>query len=465
MWLRETRDTATSRTLRTIIIAAMSQIPTSKALNLPLDIISEIFKNFSTPVAIDWQPKSFPWFLGQICARWRKVFLSMSAHFWGNIEIDVWGAKKPFPDSVASFERALDILNFCLKCNEGCLLSFSFKMGIHCVQEYAYVTDILDALIAQSMQWSKAELGLQVAEFQRLHQVKGHIPRLQSLAVAQVEFLHFTPNESIYERFADTFEDSPSLTHLQLYLSDIKGWKFDWSSIVVLRLNIWTNADYLVAVLSQSVRVEDLDVDWRNDSNSDSDSELIDIARSMITLSSLRKLTIHKNVCSVLGVLTAPSLEHLSLCSGGHVEAVTAFLRRSSCPLGHLELRYCLSPAVAAEVLSVIPGLPSLMIDEYNEDDGLIKLFNCNLPEGALLIGPRLKSLQVDFVEGLKQGGVVELSTMVASRAQNVEVDGLQELTFWADFCQGKVDLTILQSQCGEHDVKLIVGGRWEGDT
>ena len=150
----------------------MTQIPISKALNLSPDIIREIFKNFATPVAIDWKPKSFPWFLGQICAPWRRVFLSMSAHFWGNIAIDVWSAKKPLTESAAFFECALDILNFCLKCNEGCPLSFSFKMGLHYVHEYTYVTDILDALIAQSMRWLKAELILQVAEFQRLHQVK-----------------------------------------------------------------------------------------------------------------------------------------------------------------------------------------------------------------------------------------------------------------------------------------------------
>lgn len=266
------------------------------------------------------------------------------------------------------------------------------------------------------------------------------------------------PTESVYERFSDTFEDSPSLTHLQLHISDIKAWKFDWSSIVVLRLEILTNADYLFAVLSQPLRVEELDVDWRNDS--DSDLELIDIAQ--ITLSSLRRLTIRWDVRTVLGSLTAPSLEHLSLCSEGHAGAVTAFLRRSSCPLRHLELQSPLSPAVAVEVLSVLPGLSSLRIHAYNVDK-LIKFFNCNLPESALMLVPRLKSLQVQFMGGLKQGEVVELSSMVASRAQNVEVDGLQELTFWTDRCQGKVDLTILQSQCEEQDVKLTVGGPWRG--
>ena len=138
-------------------ISVMTQIQT---LNLPSEIISEIFKNFSTPVMpIHQWPKSFPWFLGHICARWRIIFLSMSTHFWGNIKINISKTMKPYPLSVAWFERALDILNFCLKCNEGCPLSFSFNMSaLHCTEEYVYVIGILNALLAQSMRWVEVEL-------------------------------------------------------------------------------------------------------------------------------------------------------------------------------------------------------------------------------------------------------------------------------------------------------------------
>ena len=59
------------------------------------------------------------------------------------------------------------------------------------------------------------------------------------------------------------------------------------------------------------------------------------------------------------------------------------------------------------------------------------------------------------------QEEVVELSTMVASRAQNIKVDGLQELTLWANYSYVKIDLTILQSQCEEQDVKLTVAGNF----
>ena len=443
----------------------MTQIQISK---FPTEIITEIFKNFSTPVLIHQGPKSFPWFLGHICTRWRIVFLSMSTDFWGKININFFKTVKQFPLTVAWFERALDIFNFCLKCNEGCPLSFSFNMGTwHYAEEYLYVIDILNALLTQSMRWAKVELYVQGAEVPRLHHIKGRMPLLRSLIFAQREQIDDweelgMPIDPGFARFVNAFEDSPSLTHLELDMPNLKAWKCDWSSLVVLRLKSLSSADGLVAVLSQSMRLEELQVIWQ-DVDVDSISGPIDRAHSMITLSSLKKMMLPWNVFDVLGVLAAPGLKHLSITFGNseeHAGIVRAFLRRSSCPLGHLVLEYA-SPAVTVEVLSVIPGLPSLDIYHSRGINGIIQLFNCNLPEGALLIGPRVKSLQLHVMGGLMQEEVVELSTMVASRAQNIKVDGLQELTLWANYSYVKIDLTILQSQCEEQDVKLTVAGNF----
>ena len=132
----------------------MTQIQTSKILNLSTEIITEIFKNFSTPVIIYLRRSMyFPWFLGQICARWRLVFLSMSTHFWGNIAISFFGGTA----HPGLFKRAWDMLNFCLKNSEECQcpLSFSFGTGGSYYKKYSYVIDILDALLARSMRWGR----------------------------------------------------------------------------------------------------------------------------------------------------------------------------------------------------------------------------------------------------------------------------------------------------------------------
>ena len=388
----------------------------------------------------------------------------MSPHFWGHIEINVYRAYKPFPRSVAYFERALDILNFCLKCNEGYPLSFSFWMGTHYTEEYLYVIDILDALLAQSMRWAKVNLRIQAAEIPRLHGIKGRMPLLQSLVFAQTELEDFfVPIDPGFARFVDAFEDSQSLTQLELYMSNITGWNCNWSLLVVLRLKSLSTTDGLVAALSQSVRLEELEVTWPKYSPYSFSGPIDIIAPSMITLSSLKTMTLPWNVFDVLGVLTAPSIKHLSIefrIRNEHAGIVAAFLRRSACLLEHLVLQFA-SPAVAVEVLSVIPSLPSLELRHFNNVDGIIKVFNCNLPDGALRIAPRLKSLQVHLSGDLKQGEVVELSTMVAARARNVEVDALRELTVWADYSwtRSRIDFAMLQSQCEEQGVKLTIGG------
>ena len=206
-----------------------------------------------------------------------------------------------------------------------------------------------------------ASLVVNATEVRRLHCIKGRTPLLKSLTVAnsgswEWENL-FTPTDP---EFIDAFEDSPSLMDLNLYMP-IKGWKFHWSSIVVLWLGL-ENTENLAVALSQSTRLERLEVEWRGVST-DLDSVPIDAAQSMITLSSLKKMRLPWNVLNMLEVLTAPRLEHLFVRFGHsnlHDAAgiVAAFLRRSSCPLGRLELDAA-SPAAITEILSVVPGLPS----------------------------------------------------------------------------------------------------------
>ncbi len=436
-----------------------TQLQTSNAMKLSPEIVSEIFKNFSTTVIIH-KPQLFPWFLGQICAGWRAVFLSLSTQFWGYIAIDVSQTKKQFPDSTAYFERALDILNFCLKCSEGCPLSFMFKLSaFYYADEYAYVVDILDALITQSMRWLTAQFySVPATELRRLHYVKGRIPLLQSFVFMRSE--DFWPLGTVEplpvdERFAGTFEQSPSLKRLQL--SDITISKFHWTSIESFQLRSLTDAGKLVAALSQATSLKVLEIGW-----GDANREPIDIdnAQGMVTLPSLKKLILHTH--NIFGALTAPALEHLSVNFQRRKEQIVtipSFVHRSSCPLKHLSLWYS-EPEAAVEVLSHIPGLSSLLFrDNHLGIRRSIKFLDCNTLEGTTLVAPRLKSLEMDIRAELNTLPLTELRAMVASRARNPGVDGLQELLLRTDSTEPSLgDLTILQEQCKQHKVKLTVG-------
>ena len=197
--------------------------------------------------------------------------------------------------------------------------------------EYLYATDILDALLAQSMRWVMVELFMPFAEVQRLHCIKGRTPLLKSLTFGQQHRNCEDFSMPIDPNFELSFEDSPSLTHLNLdVFTSIEGWKFDWSSMVVLRLKLPYAAN-LVDILSQSMGLEELEVIWPMER---SRSAPIDIARSMITLSSLKKMKLPWNVVNLLAVLTAPVLQHLKigdLDERYEIGIVAAFLRRSFC--------------------------------------------------------------------------------------------------------------------------------------
>ena len=427
----------------------VTQVQTSKAMKLSPEIVSEIFNNFSTTMTIH-NPHLYPWFLGQICAGWRNVFLSPSTRY---IEINV----SKFYQRSASFERVLDILNFCLKCSEGCPLSFTFRMGTdYYAGEYAYVVDILNALITQSMRWVTAEFfSLPIIELRRLHCVKGRIPLLRSFVLT-----HRTikpPQEVI----SNVFEQAPTLK--RLLLSDINVSKFHWASIESFRLGSLTDAASrkLVAALSQATSLKELEIGWEDINRR---SINVDMEKAgNVTLPSLKRLVLHAH--NIFEALTAPGLEHLTVnFQGGRNQnqiktSISSFIHRSSCPLKHLSLWYA-DTEVTVEVLSGTPGLSSLLL--HDNCDGIrraIKSLNCDIPEGASLIAPRLKSLEMEVPWAEPNTLSMELSAMhmVASRARNPGVDGLQELSFRTDSTKPG-DLIILQWQCEQHNVKLTVG-------
>ena len=430
-----------------------TQIRTSKAMKLFPEVVSEIFKNFSTTVIIH-KPQLFPWFLGQICAGWRNVFFSSTRY----IEIDVSGMKQ-FPDSAAGFERTLDILNFCLKCSKECPLSFTFRMSTgYYAGEYAYVIDILNALISQSMRWLTAEFhSLPDVELQRLHCVKGRTPLLQSLVFRHREvWSDCSTIKPVDERFTGPFKQSPSLQRLQL--SDMMTIsEFHWSSIESFWLRSLTDAEAgkLVTALSQATSLKVLFIGRGDISRHPID---IDDAQSMVTLPSLKKLTIDGH--NILGVLTAPGLEHLFFNFGKRKEqimTISSFVDRSSCPLKRLSLWYS-EPAATVDVLLHIPGLSSLLL-RHNHDGirGSIKFLDCDMPEGASLVVPRLKSLKMEITARLDTSLLMEISAMVTSRARNPGVDGLRELSLRTNSTKPRGDVTILKKQCKLHNVKLIV--------
>ncbi|KAF8729434.1 hypothetical protein AX14_006118 [Amanita brunnescens Koide BX004] len=429
------------------------------AMDFSPSILREIFKNFSTSVVIH-KPESFPWFLGHICAEWRRVFLFMTPQLWSNLSIDlrVSSAKKHFPHSSAHLERALDILRVCLKRSGGHPLSFSFSMcKSHYAEEYTYVVDMLDALIGQSMRWLTAELCLRDAELQRLHRAKEHTPLLRSLTLIRSDEPTWssTPIAPVAERFADIFSNSPSLTQLQL--SSITTWKFDWSSLLVLKLASTVDTKNLLKILPQATHLEELETSCMKGGI----LHLTPVHKvtGSVVIPSLKKLTLVD--VAVLKTLVTPGLEYLSLHlfgSEGKSTVITDFMRQSSPLLQHLTF-WSACPTILANILPLIQSLIRL---EFHDDNltwlrEIVQLFNCDLSEAQSPSVPRLKVLCLS--SQLQQELITDLSAMVASRARNPGVDCLQELVVSARKPRTKVtvDLTALQTSCEEYGVRLTI--------
>ena len=97
----------------------------------------------------------------------------------------------------------------------------SFWMGTHYTEEYSYVSDILDALLlAQSTRWVKVVLCIPGPEIPRLHCIKGRIPLLQYLVFSQTELEEISmPIDLGFSRFVDAFEDSQSLSPVEIIVN------------------------------------------------------------------------------------------------------------------------------------------------------------------------------------------------------------------------------------------------------
>ena len=96
--------------------------------DLPIEILRQIFAYSSSSLRVR-RAHEFPWYLGQVCSRWRALFFSMRSTFWKRIEIN-WD--NDFPRRTRFAESVKAILAFFLNRTQGAPFSFSlFRKGDH----------------------------------------------------------------------------------------------------------------------------------------------------------------------------------------------------------------------------------------------------------------------------------------------------------------------------------------------
>ena len=278
----------------------------------------------------------FPWAVGQVCKRWREVFLSyprlwtsLSLRYHPTDIVDVDRLHEMSRRTLLYLERSKHLpltITVCTTCGE---TSTS-------IEDFPRTTWKL--LLSCSERWERADLSL------------SHEPPLLDLLgcempiVKSLKFQVIRINDSHFP-LCHPFTIAPRLVDLYI-LGWLRGWEFPWSQLTKVQIPMANrdiiNNKTLETVLSQLKNVEELRTSsvyvWRTRDKPDRSSP-------PIRLPFLRLLSVSVYVHEMLTWLEAPLLEDLLVvgseeryCSLTFTEELSSFIRRSSCHIRRLTL-------------------------------------------------------------------------------------------------------------------------------
>ncbi|KAF8343740.1 hypothetical protein F5887DRAFT_1075618 [Amanita rubescens] len=266
-------------------------IPTSRRIRIPLEIVYDIFSHLSSPLRVD-RAHEFPWYLGQVCSEWRSIFLSMLPYFWKEIQIE-WRKHLNEEDD---YEHVATMLAFFLDTIRGAAFSFTLRRYGRKILSSTQL--ILEKLLDHSEQWEKASMQLQELEFATLHRLKNHLPLLQELRLDILRNPELEYEDTSFVPPGDVFASAPLLTHINLEnFSDIL-WGFNWSSLTGITLTYADSINIVISALRQTINLEELTIH-----EGFAGDEMVDIG--------------------IIGIIKLPRLRYLFL------EGVSLFIRKT----------------------------------------------------------------------------------------------------------------------------------------
>ncbi|KAK2461160.1 hypothetical protein APHAL10511_006687 [Amanita phalloides] len=320
--------------------------------HIPADIVQGIFAVFSTTLSTE-DPKSFPWFLGHICSRWRSIFRSMTVDIWSKISI-MYNA-----DS-GSRRHYKDLVRFFLDRDPAAPISFDFIL-LACnskfsAQEAYDMRLILEMLIDESMRWRSILVsGFRPSALLPLAHARNRLPLLRE---AHIPF----PGVKAFGPLHDIFQTAPSLNVIHLY--DAANWKFIWSNLTEVHIARFELGSHdFIAALPQMIKLERLNITC----------PLKDYTPPKITvLSKLVKLECHY---TWFPLLNTPALVDLTILNDSinPSDILRAFLHTSSCDI--LRLRIISARTMAAlDIIRLLPRIVHLELFDVFADCALYDL-------------------------------------------------------------------------------------------
>jgi hypothetical protein len=169
------------------------------------ELIYEILTYCLSDTPLDtYFPNRFPWYLGHIFRSWRSVFIS-SPRLWDRFTIDGSGSLAGV-FKADHFERALTLVELCIKRTKDQPFSFRFNERILGREATPYLYRVMETIVAHADRWSAAHVKINGC---------GEVDELLLKAKHRFRWLH-----TLYisvppgAHHPDLFEDAPNLTRV-----------------------------------------------------------------------------------------------------------------------------------------------------------------------------------------------------------------------------------------------------------
>lgn len=385
------------------------------------EILSNIFE-LTLPDMDPDEPADTPWYLGHICAYWRKVALGLQI-LWSDIFV-MRTAKFPIEKLETQLVRAPD---WPLK-----VLLWSSGLGD------VHGAALLQILVARSPQWRAASIYVAPDNFRHLIPLHGRIPQLRYLRINVVD----------YGSGANTRDQgNPFQFALELRdvaVEDISGLRAPmvFPLAQLTRLKAVFGRLVPVTMLQHTPNLELASLDFPNDAPR--------LNGAHIHLPRLRRLFLSD--LSGLDLFILPALEELYMIDTNPAPLLSLLARSPAAKLKTLRIMCC-TPRNVATILAACPTTQTLAVQVASRDkpDALLRDLTVRPVAGTpACIGPNVDSLTFALDGGRIHPGL--LADLVESRWRVPAQGGVcrrlrsvQLLLMAGDFVVGKGPLKRLK--------------------
>jgi hypothetical protein len=329
---------------------------------VPAEILCEVFQLLHVPIhlgALDNNSgiaQDFPWAVGQVCRRWRDVFISHPP-LWTSLALH-WDFGR-FTGAAYMAETNRRMAIYIGRSGE-----LPLTISIHLSgTNRPHPTETMKTLMSYSKRWKSLDICTDAGSEMEFLECKGNLPNLTTLII----------RGNVASNLSRIFEVTPRLTHLDVS-GRIGQIAFPWAQLTRFRIFMcWEDycryGNELWQVLLQLQNVETLELLGVPNFPSSG----VAVPNVSVHLPRLLLLETRLGFFEVFSQFIAPSLEHLRIddhqnCHNAYVtyrhwNGVLSLINRSSCYIRRLTFLQGTFSAAAPAVLEALASVEEVIIE------------------------------------------------------------------------------------------------------